>query len=79
VRRVLDHHADRTVVVVCHGGVVDSVLRLVLKAPAVGAFQIYTRNTSITELVLVKPNIWRLVRYNDAAHLAGLAAHSKPG
>ena len=44
-----------------------------------GAFQIYTRNTSITELVLVKPNIWRLVRYNDAAHLAGLAAHSKPG
>ena len=31
-----------------------------------------TSNTSITEMVLVRPGRWRLLRYNDTAHLAGL-------
>jgi probable phosphoglycerate mutase len=37
----------------------------------VGGFDLYTTNTSITELRQVSPK-WRLLRYNDAAHLAGL-------
>lgn len=65
-------HDGKTIVVFCHGGVVDAVLRQALKAPAVGAFDIWTLNTSITELQLVKPGRWRLLRYNDHAHLAGL-------
>ena len=72
VRRVIDARPGQTVVVFCHGGVVDAVLRLALKAPAMGAFEIHTLNTSITELQLVKPNVWRLLRYNDCAHHAGL-------
>ena len=52
------------------------MLRLALKAPAMGAFEINTVNTSITELLMVRPNVWRLVRYNDSAHLAGLPAHT---
>jgi 2,3-bisphosphoglycerate-dependent phosphoglycerate mutase len=76
VRRLVDAHAGRTVLVVCHGGVVDAVLRQALKAPAMGAFEIHTVNTSITELLLVRPGVWRLVRYNDAAHLAGLPAQT---
>lgn len=76
VRRLVEAHEGRTVVVGCHGGVVDAVLRLALKAPGMGAFEINTLNTSITELVLVRPNMWRLVRYNDSAHLAGLPAHT---
>lgn len=76
VRRVVDTYEGKTVVIGCHGGVVDAVLRLALKAPAMGAFQIHTLNTSITELVLVSPNTWRLQRYNDSAHLAGLPAHT---
>ncbi len=76
VRRTVDEHAGATVLVVCHGGVVDAVLRLALKAPAMGAFEINTVNTSITELLMVRPNVWRLVRYNDSAHLAGLPAHT---
>lgn len=70
--RVLEQHADKTVVVACHGGVIDAVMRLAVKAPAMGQFQIHTRNTSITELVLLQQNLWRLDRYNDTAHLAGL-------
>ena len=76
LRRLLDEHADETLVVFCHGGVVDAVLRQALRAPAMGGFQIHTVNTSITELELVKRNLWRLVRYNDAAHLAGLPKHT---
>jgi len=78
VRRTLDANEGRTVVVACHGGVVDAVLRLALKAPGMGAFEIHTLNASITELLLVKRNTWRLIRYNDTAHLAGLLAHTEP-
>lgn len=78
VRGVLDRHEGRTVVVACHGGVIDATLRLALKAPAMGAFEIHTVNTSVTELLLAKPTTWRLVRYNDSAHLAGLPAHTEP-
>lgn len=77
VRRVLDDHADSTVMVFCHGGVVDAILRQALRAPGTGGFQIHTLNTSITELHLVRRNLWRLVRYNDAAHLAGLPANTE--
>ena len=71
-------YEGQTVVVVCHGGVIDAILRLALKAPGMGAFEIHTLNASITELLLVKRNTWRLLRYNDTAHLAGMAAHTNP-
>ncbi|MFM2078068.1 MAG: hypothetical protein RJA49_1958, partial [Actinomycetota bacterium] len=79
VRRTLDAYAGSTVVVACHGGVVDAVLRMALRAPAMGAFEIHTVNTSITELEYTERNTWRLVRYNDSAHLAGLPAHTNLG
>lgn len=78
LRHLLDQHEGKTVVVACHGGVVDAVLRLALKAPAMGGFEIFTVNTSITELVHVRESVWRLVRYNDSAHLAGLPKHTNP-
>ncbi len=65
-------HAGGTVVVCCHGGVINAVLRLALRAPATGDFELFTTNASLTELLLVRPGRWRLLRYNDAAHLAGL-------
>lgn len=72
VRDLLDEHPERRVVVVCHGGVIDAVLRQVLRAPGTGSFQVYTRNASITEVERLPVGMWRLLRYNDAAHLAGL-------
>ena len=72
LRRTIDEHAGKTIVVACHGGVVDAVMRFTLKMPPTGSFQIHTLNTSITELELIEPHMWRLLRYNDTAHLAGL-------
>jgi 2,3-bisphosphoglycerate-dependent phosphoglycerate mutase len=78
VRRTMDTYADQTIVVACHGGVVDATLRLALKSPGTGAYELRTFNTSITEIHLVKDNLWRLIRYNDIAHLVGLPAETTP-
>ena len=72
LRAVLDRHSGQTLVVVCHGGVVDATLRMALRTPSTGIFEMRTSNTSITELVLVRPGRWRLERYNDHAHLAAV-------
>jgi probable phosphoglycerate mutase len=60
-----------TVMVVCHAGVIDVALRSFLNLPYHGVFELQTLNTSLTELLRPGPR-WRLVRYNDAAHLEGL-------
>jgi probable phosphoglycerate mutase len=65
-------HPGSTIVIVCHGGVIDGLLRSALRAPSTGVFEIHTVNTSLTEMVQVQPGKWRLLRYNDAAHLTGL-------
>ena len=66
-------HEGKTVLIACHGGVIDAALRQALRTAQLGVFEINTLNTSITELQLVKPGRWKLMRYNDHAHLAGLA------
>ena len=74
--RVERQHQGGTVVIVCHGGVVDVAMRRALGTPMTGGFDLHTRNTSLTEIVLARPGRWRLVRYNDAAHLDGLPAET---
>ena len=77
---VLREFAGRHVVVVCHGGVVDAAFRILLGLPRTGAFDLWTSNTSLTTLSGPTvasstgggADLWRLGRYNDAAHLAGL-------
>ncbi len=70
--RVVREHAGGVIVIVCHGGVIDGLMRTALRAPTTGAFELHTSNTSLTEIVLTRPGRWRLNRYNDAAHLEGL-------
>jgi probable phosphoglycerate mutase len=65
-------HPGGTIVVACHGGVIDAAFRYLLRLPQTGAFELHTVNTSLTEFVQTKPGRWRLARYNDAGHLAGL-------
>lgn len=76
VDRLLATYGGHHVAVSCHGGVVDAVFRRVLELPMTGRFALHTLNTSLTEVVApASPDEpWRLVRYNDAAHLAGLPA-----
>jgi probable phosphoglycerate mutase len=76
LRAALDRHSGQSLVVVCHGGVVDAALRMALRTPPTGIFEMHTKNTSITELVLVRPGRWRLERYNDHAHLVALGTAS---
>ena len=74
--RTVAAHQGGTVVIACHGGVVDVLMRQVLRAPMTGSFDIHTLNTSLTEFRHSRPDRWQLIRYNDTAHLAGLPRES---
>ncbi len=67
---LVERHVGQTVLVACHGGVVDCLMRQLLHLPPTGGFELFTLNTSVTEMVAVSPATWRLARYNDAAHLS---------
>jgi probable phosphoglycerate mutase len=62
-------HRGTTIMVVCHGGVVDVAFRSFLRMPMTGSFDLHTLNTSLTEFARVSATRWRLERYNDIAHL----------
>lgn len=77
--RIAREHHGKTVVVVCHGGVIDGSLVhfFGMNAAAVPPARLYTRNTSLTLWTHTRHNerwTWRLDFYNDAHHLAGLDA-----
>ena len=72
ISETVHRYDGKTIVVFSHGGVIDAALRQALKAPLNGAFDVWTLNTSITEFQLVRPGRWKIHRYNDHAHLAGL-------
>ncbi|MGD0219191.1 MAG: histidine phosphatase family protein [Acidimicrobiales bacterium] len=66
-------HPGELVVVVSHGGVIDaSLIRFLELAEHGNVVRLHPDNTSITEWRHTGSR-WRLVRYNDAAHLAGLS------
>ena len=65
-------YRGKTVIVTCHGGTIDGLLRHCLQTPSTGRFEVFTKNCSLTELVRPRENIWRLMRYNDHAHLANV-------
>lgn len=74
--RLFEVHRGRSIVVACHGGVVDAAFRQLLRTASTGGFELHTLNTSITEFVSAASGEWRLRRYNDAAHLHGLPAET---
>lgn len=80
LHRIADVYSGKTVVIVCHGGVVDGSLLCFFgtstqMAPSV---EFQTHNTSITHWERRTPPDtrprWRLVAYNDAAHLRDIGA-----
>jgi probable phosphoglycerate mutase len=68
---LLAAHAGSTICVVCHGGVIDNSLRHLLGVGLDAPFDLWTLNTSITELRLDADRA-TLLRYNDAAHIEHL-------
>lgn len=79
LRRTVRNNDGGTVVVSCHGGVIDTVLRHTMQMHPVGKFELSTTNTSITELMHLQGSKWKLMRYNDAAHLLGLVRPETQG
>ncbi len=74
LNRILDEHEGKTIVIVCHGGVIDASFLVFFGmntlSPPTTTF--YTRNTSIT--LWEKREVdgyslrWRLTGYNDDLH-----------
>jgi 2,3-bisphosphoglycerate-dependent phosphoglycerate mutase len=73
LRRVAEEHPGEHVVVVCHGGIIGASFVALGDLPfgSVRALTNETKNTSLTEWQR-RDGEWTLVRYNDAAHLAGV-------
>ena len=70
---VIDAHAGETVVVVCHGGVVASVMEALCGVRYAQVTR-FVDNTAMTEFEQDGHGKWWLVRFNDAAHLAEVPA-----
>jgi 2,3-bisphosphoglycerate-dependent phosphoglycerate mutase len=74
---VVAKHAGATVVVVCHGGVIEGSLIALGNLPLRRSFDLAIGNTSLTEWTSpVKEGTngrrWTLARFNDTAHLANV-------
>lgn len=78
LRRVVAEHEGRTVVIACHGGIVQAAMVEWCRLTDLGAVvELQPHNTSLTGFTWRPaadghPGRWRLERYNDAAHLAHL-------
>ena len=83
LHRAAAEHAGETVVVVCHGGVIEASFATLGNLPLRRPFDVRIENTSLTSWSYHPSDgdlgnaghrlaRWRLDRFNDAAHLAGL-------
>ncbi len=74
LERLADEFADRTVVAVCHAGVIVASMRVLLGLPWMGmGAQLRPTNTGMTEWEhQVAPGRWTLHSYNEHFHLLGV-------
>lgn len=80
LNRITQQHQGKTIVVVCHGGVIDASFHFFLRLSTVHLPPAYfdTHNTSLTHWYLTGqhesgfPSSWTLERYNDIMHLQDL-------
>ncbi|MGI8687978.1 MAG: histidine phosphatase family protein [Thermomicrobiales bacterium] len=80
LHRIADEHGGKTVVIICHGGIIDGsmICFFGMNTQAVPAADLHTHNTSITHWERRarpdRPPRWRLIAYNDVAHLRDIGA-----
>lgn len=81
--RITREHTGKTIVLVCHGGIIDGSFLYFfrLSSLTVPPVYMYTRNASITHW---QQNIseqrgvyWRLVKYNDVFHLYDIGTSTR--
>ncbi|HUY79952.1 MAG TPA: histidine phosphatase family protein [Ktedonobacterales bacterium] len=73
IDRIVREHEGQSIVLVCHGGFIDTsfLVNLGMNTLALPQAQFHTRNTSITHWERLRYGSelrWRLVRYNDDLH-----------
>ncbi|MDQ2784410.1 MAG: histidine phosphatase family protein [Chloroflexota bacterium] len=80
LHRIAREHDGKTVVIVCHGGIIDGsmICFFGMNTQAIPAADLHTHNTSITHWEqrarAGKAPRWRLITYNDVAHLRDIGA-----
>jgi probable phosphoglycerate mutase len=77
--RITAEHIGKTIVIVCHGGVIDTSFIYFFRMPSlvVPPTDFHTMNTSITHWEQIERRnrlLWRLNKYNDIEHLHGVGA-----
>lgn len=83
LERIAREHEGKTIVVVCHGGVIDSsfVIFSGLSSVVFPSLDLATRNTSITHWERRaengQPPRWRLRVYNDDLHVRDIGAEER--
>ncbi|MHB8681816.1 MAG: histidine phosphatase family protein [Acidimicrobiales bacterium] len=70
LEELADRHTGETVVVVCHAGVIESAMLRFLPVAGRERLGLRTAHVSLTEFERDGAQ-WRLLRYNDSAHLPG--------
>ncbi len=81
--RITRTHMDKTIVIVCHGGVIDAsfIAFLGLSTLSIPPIEFHTRNTSITHW-RAHPRegampLWQLMSYNDDMHVRDIGAEER--
>ena len=72
IERIAARYSGQRVIVVCHGGVINSILA-VLSDNEIGTGKTVILNTSRTTLTRTGDG-WTIGRVNDVAHLEAVAA-----
>lgn len=77
--RITAAHEGKTIIIVCHGGIIDCSFVHFFQMPGLvlPPTDFHTRNTSLTNWERVERrarNLWRLNSYNDIAHLRDIGA-----
>ena len=75
IMQLVEEHDGRTIIVACHGGIIDASFRVLGHTPLGRKMSGQPAYTSITEwsrLPRAAHDDWRLERYNDHAHLEGV-------
>jgi uncharacterized phosphatase len=72
IERIAANHPGERVLVVCHGGVINSILA-VLSENELGTGKTVILNTSLTTLT-TSDDEWTIGTVNDAGHLEAVAA-----
>jgi 2,3-bisphosphoglycerate-dependent phosphoglycerate mutase len=82
LHRITHEHAGKTIVLFCHGGVIDGSFLYFFKISSwtIPAAHFFTRNTSITHWQQGKmednKKYWQLMKYNDAFHLHDIGSEA---